>query len=79
MNTYQITYNGNASRFKGRTEKVRANSEKEAVHKFYEKFLEYNYWPQDDGSVKDCNGITIAEPSEDTINFDGGYFYAELI
>jgi len=79
MNTYKINYNGNSSRFKGRTEEVRANSEKEAVHKFYEKFLEYNYFLQDDGSVKDCNGITIAEPNDNYIKFDGGYFEAELI
>lgn len=37
-----------------------------------------NYFPQADGSIVDCDGNILAESDDDTIEYDGGYFYAEL-
>jgi len=37
-----------------------------------------NYFPQEDGSIKDCDGHTIAEADDDTIEYDGGGFCAEI-
>lgn len=79
MKTYLVTYIGNASRFKNLSEEVEANSEREAIELVYQDKLDDNYFPQDDGSIKDCDGHTVAEAYDISIEYDGGRFNAELI
>jgi hypothetical protein len=42
-----------------------------------------DYFPQEDflwgGLVKDCDGNVIAEVGSESIEYDGGYFYAEQL
>lgn len=78
MNTYLVSYYGNASRFKNFEREVNANSEREAVELVYQDYMDENYFPQEDGSIKDCSGHTIAEADDVTIDYDGGSFSAEL-
>lgn len=79
MKTYRVIYSGNASRFRNFETEVNANSEREAVEAVYGDYLDQNYFPQEDGSIKDCDGNTIAEPDDDIIDYDGGCFSAEEI
>jgi hypothetical protein len=41
-----------------------------------------DYFPDDfflwGGLVKDCDGNVIADANDESIEYDGGYFYAEL-
>ena len=78
MKTYTITYSGNNSEFKGREFEVNANSEREAVEGFYSDYCPGDYWPQEDGSIQNSIGDVIAEPEDDSIYHDGGYFSAEV-
>lgn len=79
LNSYTVTYSGNNSRFANFSEEVNATSQREAVEKIYGKYLDSNYFPQDDGIIKDCDGHTICDDANDLyIEHDGGYFYAEL-
>ena len=77
MKTYKVTYNGNSSRFSNFEMLTNANSEREAVEDVYAERFDTNYFPQPDGSIDDCDGHTIADANDDTIEFDGGYFSAE--
>ena len=79
MKQYKVTYSGNATRFSNFEDIVWADSEREAVEKVYGEYLDSNYFPQDDGSIKDCNGNTVAEADDTTIEYDGGCFSAEEI
>jgi hypothetical protein len=74
---YNVTYRGNSSKFKTFETEVNADTEREAVEKVYGEYLDSNYFPQDDGSIKDCDGNTIAEADDTTIEYDGGCFSAE--
>jgi hypothetical protein len=77
MKTYKVTYSGNASRFRNFNSEVNANSEREAVESVYGDYLDQNYFPQEDGSIKDCDGNIIASATDTTIDYDGGCFSAE--
>ena len=79
MKTYQIIYTGINSRFQDLDETVRANSEREAVEKFYSLKCYENYFPQEDGSIHDADGDCIAAPDDNAIMFDGGHFEANEI
>jgi hypothetical protein len=79
MKTYKITYSGNASRFRDFEDTANANSAREAVEDVFQKIMDENYFPQEDGSIKDCDGHTIADADDDCIEYDGGYFEAEII
>lgn len=79
MKTYKVTYSGNSTRFRNFTETVRANSEREAVEKVYSFRLDASYFPQDDGTIKDCDGEIVATPTDNQIDYDGGSFVAEEI
>lgn len=79
MKTYKVTYNGNNSHFRNFETEVNANSEREAAEDVYAACLDQNYFPQEDNSIKDCDGQTIAIPEDDEIEYDGGYFSAEEI
>ena len=77
MKTYKVTYKGASRKFRKLRGLVRAENERQAVEDVYAKVLQENYFPQDDGSIKDCDGVTIATTHSDTIEYDGGYFSAE--
>lgn len=79
MKTYIVTYSGNSSRFKNLKAEITANSEREAVEKVFNNHLPNNYFPQDDGSIQDCDGYTIARAKDDSIEYDGGRFVAEEV
>jgi len=79
MKTYKVTYGGNSSKFKTFETEINADTEREAVEKAYHEVMDENYFPQDDGSILDCDGNEIANATDNTIEYDGGYFYAELI
>jgi hypothetical protein len=79
MQTYLVTYSGNATRFSNFQSAINADSEREAVEAVYQQIMDENYFPQDDGSIKDCDGHTIAEEDDDTIEYDGGSFSAEIM
>ena len=75
---YSVTYSGNSSRFNNFTEDVLATSQRDAVEQVFSKYLNDNYYPQDDGSILDCDGDYVAEDANDIyFAHDGGYFYAE--
>lgn len=78
-NYYKVKYQGRSSRFKDFEYEVSATSLKDAVRKVYSKFCDDNYFPQDDGTVKDCTGHIISIADENTIDYDLGYFWAEII
>jgi ribosomal protein L20A (L18A) len=79
MKQYKVIYSGNASRFRNFSSEVNANSEREAVEKVFQRVMDENYFPQEDGSIKDCDGNTIAEATDNIIEYDGGCFSAEEI
>lgn len=77
LKTYVVYYNGNSIHFRNFELLVAANSEREAVEDIYATYLDENYFPQEDGSILDCDGHEIADSESDSIEYDGGYFYAE--
>lgn len=81
MKNFIIKYNGNATRFKNLKTKEYANSEREAVEKFYKNVFDSNYYPSRDieGEIRDSCDNIIAEPDDERIHYDGGFFYAEEI
>lgn len=79
MKIYQITYSGVSTRFQNLKYNVVANSEREAVIKFYSNIFDCNYFPQDDGSILDCDGYEVATADDNYIYHDGGYFSAEIV
>lgn len=79
MKQYKVTYSGNASRFRNFSSEVNANSEREAVEKVFQRVMDENYFPQEDGSILDCDCNTIASADDTTIEYDGGCFSAEEI
>lgn len=78
MNTYKVTYSGNSFKFRNFERFVNAETEREAVEDVYAQIMSDNFFPQRDGSIKDCDGHTIAEADDDVIEYDGGYFSADL-
>jgi hypothetical protein len=79
MKTYKVIYSGNSTHFKNFETIVNAHFEREAVEDVYSEYCDQNYFPQENGSIKDCDGHIIAEPNDDTIEYDGGCFSAEEI
>lgn len=79
MKTYKVIYTGNSTKFRNFETEVRAESERKAVEKVFAEHLDSNYFPQEDGSIKDCNGEIIASATDNVIDYDGGYFSAEEI
>lgn len=78
MNVYKVIYQGNATKFKNFESVVIAESEREAVEKVYQKIMDENYFPQPDGTIRDCQGHEIAGRNDSYIEYDGGGFSAEL-
>ena len=80
---YAVMYIGNAKRYHDLNYKIKAFTKRLAVEKFYEKMRNLDYFPEDEftygGLIRDCDGNVIAEPGSETIEYDGGYFYAEPV
>jgi len=79
MKIYKVTYSGNSTRFNNLELTVIAKSEREAVEKIYQRVMDDNYFPQDDGSILDCDGYEVATANDNFIEYDGGYFCAEIV
>lgn len=80
---YSVMYFGNAKRYQDLCEEIAAYSKREAVERIYSKILDENYFPQDGRGwyniIEDCDGNVIANENSETIEYDGGYFYAEPV
>ena len=79
MKTYKVFYAGNSTKLSGFETEVSAANEREAVEKVYGQVMDENYFPQEDGSMLDCDGYEVADSTDITIEYDGGCFYAEEI
>ena len=78
---FNVHYTGNAKRFQGICEPIEAFTKREAVEKYYAAMLDENYFPANPntefgGYIYDCDGNLIADENDETIDYDGGYFYA---
>ena len=80
---YAVMYFGNAKRYQDLNYEIEAFTKREAVEKFYEKMRNEDYFPEDEfvygGLIRDCDGNVIADANDETIEYDGGYFYAEPV
>jgi hypothetical protein len=80
---YAVMYFGNAKRYQDLNYEIAAFTKREAVERFYAKMLNVNYFPVDEFDwghiVKDMDGNIIARPGDETIEYDGGHFYAEKV
>ena len=81
---YAVMYFGNAKRYQDLNYEIEAFTKREAVEKFYATMLYEDYYPVDPfgylgGVIKDCDGNVIAEQGSESIEYDGGYFYAEPV
>jgi hypothetical protein len=80
---YAVMYFGNAKRLQNLNYEIEAFTKREAVEKVYCKMCNADYFPEDEfvygGLIRDCDGNVIAEPGSESIEYDGGYFYAEPV
>jgi hypothetical protein len=79
MNMYKVTYKGNATRFKDFLQIVVTPTERMAVEKVYFQHLNNDYFPDDQGNIFDVDQNLIADKNSNTIEYDGGYFIAQLM
>jgi len=79
MKTFKVSYSGTNSRYRNFKRVITATCEREAVEKVYQQTMDANYFPQDDGTIQDCSGVTIASATDTTIEYDGGCFTAEEV
>jgi len=80
---YSVMYFGNAKRYQDLNDEVEAYSKRHAVEQVYSKMRNEDYFPVDEfswgGLVRDCDGNVIADANDITIEYDGGYFFAEQV
>ena len=80
---YSVMYFGNAKMWQDLCEEIAAYSKREAVEYLYSKMFDEDYFPENPGIygglIRDCDGNVIAEPGSESIEYDGGYFYAEPV
>lgn len=76
---YVVSYRGTEGRYRNFREEIPAESKREAVEKIYSAFFNSDYFPQEDGSIKDAGGNTVADSNSETIDVSGGVLYAETI
>lgn len=74
---FQVSYTGNATQFKGCKSFEYAETKKDAVLKVYARYLDHDYFPQEDGNIFDQDNNLISARGDDAIYHDGGYFIAE--
>ena len=79
---YAVMYFGNAKRYQDLNYEIEAFTKREAVEKFYERMRSEDYFPEDEfvygGRVRDCDCNVIAEAGSESIEYDGGHFYAKM-
>jgi MoaA/NifB/PqqE/SkfB family radical SAM enzyme len=79
---YAVMYFGNAKRYQDLNYEIEAFTKREAVERFYAQMLNEDYFPEDEftygGRVRDCDGNVIAEAGSESIEYDGGHFYAKM-
>ena len=79
---YLVKYFGNATKYQDLHQTIAAHSKREAVERFYAQMLNEDYFPEDEftygGLIRDCDGNVIAEPGSESIEYDGGHFYAKM-
>ena len=68
MKEYKVTYSGNATRFSNFEDIVWADTEREAVEKVFQRVMDENYFPQEDGSILDCDGNELATATDAIID-----------
>ena len=80
---YTVMYFGNAKRYQDLNYFIKAYTKRHAVEMFYEKMRNEDYFPEDEftwgGLIRDCDGNVIADANDETIEYDGGHFYAEPV
>lgn len=80
---FTVMYTGNAKRYQDLQQEIAAFSKREAVERFYASMLNSNYFPENEyewgGLIRDCDKNVIADAHDETIEYDGGYFYAEQL
>lgn len=79
MKHFRIYYTGFSTRYKNLSEVVEGQDPKELLERFYQSILDENYFPEEDGTIKDMDGEVIREPDDTDIFYDGGYFMIEEI
>jgi hypothetical protein len=81
MKKFQIVYTGNAMKGKRLSgEIIEALNARDAIRDFYQMYFDFDFFPQDDGSIENANGEVIAEADDaNRIAYDGGFFYAESV
>jgi hypothetical protein len=76
---YKVIYTGSVERYKNRFSIELATDERDAVRQSYARVHDLDYFPQDDGTVLDCDGNIIMDQDDETIYYDGGYYIAERL
>ena len=76
---YKVIYTGSVERYKNRFSIELATDERDAVRQSYARVHDLDYFPQDDGTVLDCDGNIIMDQDDETIYYDGGYYIAEKL
>ena len=83
MNFYAINYSGNSKKITKKLamfpQIVCADTPREAVIIYYSANHDDAFFPQEDGSIKDCDGDEICSAISEQIEYDGGFYSAELI
>jgi hypothetical protein len=76
---YKVIYTGSVERYKNRFSIELATDERDAVRQSYARVHDLDYFPQDDGTVLDCDGNIIMDQDDESIYYDGGYYIAERL
>lgn len=76
---FKVIYSGSVERYKNAFSIELAIDERDAVRQSYARVHDLNYFPQEDGTVQDCDGNIIQDLDENTIYYDGGYYIAKKL
>lgn len=75
---FSVRYSGLALRFQGFLEVVQAYSRAQAVKETYKKYNDKDYFVDEEtGDIYDCDKNLIYENGDESIYYDGGYFYID--
>jgi hypothetical protein len=76
---FKVVYTGSVERYKNRFSIELATDERDAVRQSYARVHDLDYFPQDDGTVLDCDDNIIMDQDDNTIYYDGGFYVAERL
>jgi len=74
---FQVSYTGNDLQFKGCKSIEYAETKADAILSVFKRWLNHDYFPQEDGSIFDSSNNLLYSRGDDVIYYDGGYFIAE--